>query len=349
MDWVTTAILLVVFVVGVRKDPRRFWLAVVFTLLLGTLILQVLYEVLNWVDYGVGEDAQVYVLLVLLLLLMLLVATLGVFLIWNTFTMRRKEGLGISALLTGTLGLLIVLYLAAGLISVFGDVFNLLVWLLFIGLPAGYLAFLFTAFLLYSLAYNWAVRRFGGPVDAVVVLGSGLAGGERVTPLLAGRIAKGREIYEKSRAAGRDTLLVVSGGRGSDESISEAEAMSNYLVELDFDPSRLVLEDKSSDTQDNLNFTLEKLRELRPDGVEKVAAATNNFHAFRASIIMREVGIPGYVAGAHTARYYWPSAMVREFAAIMLEHSRANLVILVALCLPLVFTAFNALRILMGF
>jgi hypothetical protein len=58
---------------------------------------------------------------------------------------------------------------------------------------------------------------------------------------------------------------------------------------------------------------------------------------------MRKAGIPGYTVGCRTARYYWPSATVREFLAILLEHSRVNLVLLILLSLPMVIYVVNAL------
>lgn len=343
IEWLPLLILAVGFAIGAWRDPRRFGLGVVLTMILVNLLLRGLQAMLSRVDAGGNELAAAYLLFAVLVLVLLFVTTLGVFLIWNTMVMFRKEGRGISAKITGTVGLLIVAYVTSGITAL---VFNLewaLTWLLFAGMPAAYLSFLFVAFLLYSTLYVSLAGRRGSPVDAVVVLGAGLLGGERVSPLLARRIEKGREVFEKSKAAGREPLLIVSGGQGSDEKISEAEAMSRYLREHDFDASQLVLEDKSTDTEENLRFSSVLLSEHRPGGFGRVAAATSDYHAFRAAIIMRKAGLPGYAVGATTARYYWPSAMVREFAAILMEHSRLNLVILVGLCIPLIVYAVNTI------
>ncbi|MDF1489993.1 YdcF family protein [Tessaracoccus caeni] len=334
-----TFVLAVGFAIGVRREPRRFGLGILLAVLVSDLLLRGFSALINLTDQGVGTMFAGLLLMAVVVVMLLLVATLGVFLIWNTVVMFRKEGRGLPARITGTVGALIVAYLAAGVVTLVFGLYDVVPWLIFTGLPATYLAFLFVAFLLYSTLYTAIADRFGDPVDAVVVLGAGLLGGERVSPLLAKRIDKGREVFEKSKAAGRDPLLIVSGGQGADEKISEAEAMSRYLVEREFDTGQLALEAKSTDTDENLRYSSVVLAERRPEGVTRIAAATSDYHAFRAAIIMRKAGLPGYAVGAKTARYYWPSAMIREFAAILMEHSRLNLVILLGLCAPLIIYA----------
>ncbi|HMR48231.1 MAG TPA: YdcF family protein [Arachnia sp.] len=341
LDWVPFILLGIGFAIGVWREPRRFGLGILLALLVGHVMLRGLEAVARWADGPGDVQASAYLMLAVIVLVLLVVTTLGVFLIWNTVTMFRKEGRGISAKITGVLGLLIVLYVAAGVVTLAFSLEFAVPWLLFAGLPATYLGFLFVAFLSYSTLYVAIAGRFGRPVDAVIVLGCGLLGGERVSPLLARRLEKGRETFEKARTAGRDPLLIVSGGQGSDEKLPEAEAMSRYLRERDFDATRLAVEPESTDTDENLRFSAIVLEENRPGGWERVAAATSDYHAFRSAIIMRKAGLPGYAVGAKTAPYYWPSAMVREFAAILMEHSRLNLVILLALCLPLAMFAVN--------
>ncbi|MEZ5086027.1 MAG: hypothetical protein R2722_07175 [Tessaracoccus sp.] len=75
--------------------------------------------------------------------------------------------------------------------------------LLLTGLPAAYLGFLFFAFLLYSTLYNAVTGRRGRPVDAVIVLGCGLLGGERES-FWPGDREGARGFREKSRTRGRE-------------------------------------------------------------------------------------------------------------------------------------------------
>ncbi|MFT3886778.1 MAG: YdcF family protein [Arachnia sp.] len=328
--WVPSLFWGALFGIGVWRDPRRFGLGILLALTLGTAAL----TGLGLLGGAVSNDdvtpaALGIALLVGLLLAVLMVATLGAFLVLNAFTMWRKEGLGVAPRISGLLGGVMFAYVAAGIVTIAFQLVDLVGPLVLLGLPLSYLGFLFASFVGYSLLYGWATRRFGRPVDAVVVLGSGLGGGERVTPLLAGRLERGRTVYEKSLAAGRSPVLVVSGGKGSDEKVSEAEAMGAWLVERGFDEKALLRENKSTDTMENLEFSAAML-----EGRGDVVVATSNYHAFRAAIIMRKARIPGYTVGCKTARYYWPSATVREFIAILLEHSRLNVAVLVLLCVP---------------
>jgi uncharacterized SAM-binding protein YcdF (DUF218 family) len=321
LDWVPTLVLGIWFGIGVARDPRRFGLGILLVLAVGSAIVTGLAQLGEAASDGSDAEtmAVAVAILVVLLLVVLVVAILGGFLVVNAFTMWRKEGLGLAPRISGLLGGAMVLYVVAGLAAAIFGLNELVGPLLLVGFPAAYLGFLFVSFLSYSLLYGWATRRFGRAVDAVVVLGSGLGGGERVTPLLAGRLERGRAVYEKSVAAGRTPVLVVSGGKGDDEHLAEADAMGDWLVERGFDDEPLLRESQSRDTEQNLELSAQML-----EGRGDVVVATSNYHAFRAAIIMRKAGIPGYTVGCRTARYYWPSATVREFLAILLEHSCAT-------------------------
>ncbi|MFR6589470.1 MAG: YdcF family protein [Gallintestinimicrobium sp.] len=71
---------------------------------------------------------------------------------------------------------------------------------------------------------------------------------------------------------------VLSGGQGSNEPVSEAQGMYDDLVKKGIDPKRLILEDQSTNTVENLRFS----RKLIPREVQKVGIVTSNFHVYRA-------------------------------------------------------------------
>ena len=63
-----------------------------------------------------------------------------------------------------------------------------------------------------------------------------------------------------------------------------------------------------------------------PDGRgARCVIVRSNYHVFRTAIIARKAGIRGQVTVARTAGYYWPSAMLREFAAVFLRYGVVNL------------------------
>lgn len=211
--------------------------------------------------------------------------------------------------------------------------FDLFWVLVTVGLPLMYLAFVFVVFVGYGLLYGWVVKRWARPVDVVVVLGAGLRG-EDVTPLLAGRLHRGREVLERSRARGRDTHVICSGGQGPDEVVPEAVAMADHLAREGVHRAWIWLEDRSTSTEENLAFSREVARRHGVDDC-RFAVVTSDFHVFRAALLMRKVGLAGYATGARTARYFWPSAILREYAAVLRDHRWLNGAILAVLCLPL--------------
>lgn len=333
LQWVPALLVAALGVVLVRRDPRRMLPGLVLTALLFMVLGRLLTSLVDLGDHLDPVLGPAYVLLAFMAVALLSVVLLGVFLVWNTFEMLRKEGRRPAALVTGASGMLLLAYVAAALLAVLMNSGEAIAWLVFLGLPLGYVGFVFASFILYASAYGWATKRFVRPVAAVVVLGAGLVGGERVSPLLAARLDLGRKVYERSRNAGLETMLVPSGGKGEDEKLSEAEAMGNYLREMGVPAERILLEDRSTDTRENLEFSSEVIQRAGVTG--DVAVATNNYHAFRAATLMRAAGIPGYALGAPTARYYWPSATVREFIAILRDNLVVNVIAAVVLLLPL--------------
>jgi hypothetical protein len=62
---------------------------------------------------------------------------------------------------------------------------------------------------------------------------------------------------------------------------------------------------------------------------------TSDYHVLRAAILARRLGLPAQAAGARTARYYWPSAMLREFIALVVGRRRLHLVVGTLIAVPL--------------
>jgi len=201
----------------------------------------------------------------------------------------------------------------------------------------GYVSFLFVSYVIYAVIYGRLAT--GRRADFVIVLGSGLTGGSRVPPLLASRLDRGRAVYEAIAARGADgPVLIVSGGKGSDERVSEAAAMAAYLTGRGFPESRIAREDQSRSTEENLLFSKAIMDRSQPGS--RCVIVTSNYHVFRAAIIARRVGVNGQATGAPTAGYYWPSAMLREFAAVFWSYRAVNFgVCALIVLLPLAYAA----------
>ncbi|MFJ3515417.1 MULTISPECIES: YdcF family protein [unclassified Streptomyces] len=317
--FVLAVLLFLAFCISVRQDRRRFSNAVLlgltFLCAFSALFLQV-GKLPTW--------AAVAVVVLAFASPAFAVLGLGVFLVRNGMIMVRKEGMRPANLLSMLAGLaifaLIALLILVGVSGspLLGGIAGTLT------VVAGYVSFVFFCFLGYAFLYGRIKVR--GDVDHVVMLGSGLVGGDRVPPLLASRLRKGRQIYEGQLArSGRPPVLLVSGGKGSDEKVAEARAMADWLIAEGVPAEHIVLEDRSTTTEENMRFSRE-LMEAHDPGYRCVVV-TNNFHAFRAAMLARKTGVNGQVLGSPTAKYYWPSATIREFVAVFWEHRTVNLAI----------------------
>ena len=120
--------------------------------------------------------------------------------------------------------------------------------------------------------------------------------------------------------------LIPSGGQGEDEEISEAEAMRQYLVEKGIPSDHILQEDRSTTTRENIAYS-KAIIEAR-EGRRYTALVTSNYHVYRALRYARDMDFACTGIGAHVAMYYWPSALIREYAAIHSE--RINFIVLAA-------------------
>lgn len=119
------------------------------------------------------------------------------------------------------------------------------------------------------------------------------------------------------------TKVVASGGQGWDEPMSEAQCIADELISMGISPDRIILEDRSTDTVENIRYS----RELMDDSPEiTVLIISNDFHCFRASAIARryldaEVGH----LSADSVFFLLPHYMVREFVGLTLDWLKGNL------------------------
>ena len=107
-----------------------------------------------------------------------------------------------------------------------------------------------------------------------------------------------------------DVTAIVSGGKGADEPITEAEAMYEELVALGIDPDRIWIEDKATSTWKNMNFTLALIEEKTGTRPEKLGVLSSEYHLFRASLFADACGVDFVGVPARTSRI---SQMINHF------------------------------------
>ncbi|MFP5073080.1 YdcF family protein [Pseudonocardia nantongensis] len=310
----------------IRRDPRR--LSNAYWLLAAALLVGNAAATLGFV----GSNPVLATGLVLTLASPLIALVFAGFLLLNGAVMLRRERVSPGNSLSLLGGVLVVVLLAAAVPVLLADASWLRALWLLCALAAFFLAFQFVAFLLYARLYQWLVRD--RPADWVVVLGSGLRGSE-VPPLLASRITVGMAEFARRDAQ----VLVLSGGKGSDEQLAEGEAMSRWAVAHGADPAALRAETGSRTTEQNLRFSDALVRTERSSGELPGSAGaglivTSNYHAFRAAVLARRLGVDAQAVGAPTAGYYWPSAVLREFVAVLRENRVLVAVLLLLVSIP---------------
>lgn len=121
--------------------------------------------------------------------------------------------------------------------------------------------------------------------------------------------------------ANPDTLVVVSGGQGSNEVISEAAGMSQYLVSKGIAEERILMEDKSKNTQQNFAFSAQLLDKEN----SKVVVVTNNFHVFRALQIAEKQGYDAEGLAAGSVEFMLPNNLLREFVGVLKDFLMGNM------------------------
>ncbi len=147
--------------------------------------------------------------------------------------------------------------------------------------------------------------------DAVIVLGAGIHG-ETPTLPLRNRLLKAVEYYNKNQ----DAIIIVSGGQGHGESITEAEAMERFLIDKGIPKQNILKEEKSTSTEENLKFSKQILDENFSENYT-VAIITNRFHSQRARILAKEEGLTSTSVNAPIPWYTIPVNYVRESLATM--------------------------------
>ena len=180
--------------------------------------------------------------------------------------------------------------------------------------------------------------------DYILILGCQIRPDGTLTPLLQSRTDRAMEFADmQMEAAGKDITFVPSGGKGGDEIIAEADAIGNYLRSKGITDDRILIENKSQNTYENIRNSAELIKadftkRAAPDVSEepKVAFSTTNYHVFRAGLIASELGYQMEGIGSPTKIYFWINAFIREFIATLVSERKSHLKVIITLLLGVI-------------
>ncbi|ANZ98441.1 MULTISPECIES: YdcF family protein [Brochothrix] len=291
-----------------------------FILLFGLVSIWALDDLNTKIIYYGFIGARVFVILI------------GVALILNGLVVIKKEGRTLPNILSLAFGLVLIIFISITFTERFLAAPSIQrIYAAFI-LIVGYYIFIFFNCFISAMIYQLNRPRLNQ--DFIIVLGCGL-NGDKVTPLLASRLNTAKRFYLKQKHRTTPPLIIVSGGQGPDELVAEATAMKHYLIEQGIPEKHLIIEDKSTTTEENLRFS-KKIMDGLKDTYSSIFV-TNNYHTFRAGIFAKRVHLDSGGIGAHTAPYYLPTAFVREYIAILMLHKWLHLCVTILLIALLIF------------
>ncbi|HEX2927616.1 MAG TPA: YdcF family protein [Ruminiclostridium sp.] len=162
-----------------------------------------------------------------------------------------------------------------------------------------------------SVIMTSAISDNNQKVESVIVLGAGLKG-ESPTSVLKERLDYTIGYFKYNP----DVKIIVSGGQGFGEVITEAEGMKRYLVRHGVPENIILKEERSTSTYENMIFSKKLYEDTMGKPLGRVMIITNDFHMFRSKMLARRAGLRPYGISSATPWYIYPNVCLREYFAL---------------------------------
>ena len=236
------------------------------------------------------------------LFILIIISTIGL-LVKHSHLFKIKKGTRFlnkmfRRLINGVLFIGIFIYLSTIPLSILNGMF---LWIALILFSACYT---FIIYLIFSSAFGRAKTH--KQYDVILILGAGIFT-ETITPMLASRLDRALKIY---KVQSHNCNILVSGGQGPDEPISEALAMKNYLIKCGVSSSSILMESQSSSTYENFLYSKSFIN-TSFENVPSILCVTSQFHILRALRFAQKLNIK--VIGLD-------KALLRDFLALMYQY-----------------------------
>lgn len=269
--------------------------------------------------------------ILLFIIISLVVIFSWAFFLWNAYFVWKYESHSLPNLLTLFIGLALV---ALWIVERLGFLHNLPQWLNFVLIGSVFIA-LYLVLIMYNFLINLFLYQFtprGYKQDYLIVLGAGLINGKTVSRLLGARIDRAIAYSNKQYNRGhKRPKMIMSGGKGKDELISEAAAMKDYAIKHGMEEQYILLEDQSTNTKENMLFSKAIASQDWGNSKFRSKFFTNNYHLLRAGLYAKMAHLHANGVGATTRLYFLPNATIREFAGTFIIHKKRHLVIITSI------------------
>ena len=338
----------IVFITHMRKEPRGMLTGILFLIYLITIGTTGLFSLFYYSEI-LQKNTATYSLVMVLGIIFVVAIALFPFVLIITYFIQgililKKEGLRLKNVLSLAFSIALVIYIFVwplfrlkNLTNVYERPLLLIADLVYkmLSFIFIYLLFLMAMYCISAILNLIHIGR-NKKLDYIIVLGAGIKG-KQVTPLLAGRIDKGIELLKYNPNA----KLILSGGMGPGEDIPEGVAMAAYAKDKGVSDERIIVEDKSKNTYENLLFSSKLMEKENP----KIALVTTSYHVFRALVFAKKLNIPCIGYGSKTKWYFTLNALIREYIGYLSISYRFHmLVILFYTISRLMFTLFDYLN-----
>lgn len=155
--------------------------------------------------------------------------------------------------------------------------------------------------------YRYSHIKLPSHADYMIVLGARVKG-EEPSLSLRYRIDRAAQYLEGNP----QTIAIVSGGKGKGENMSEAAVMKRELIEHGIHENRILMEDKSTSTEENIAFS----KKLIPQEAKRGLLVTNDYHIYRAVSVARKEGLSVQGLAADTPKRALIKSYIREYMAL---------------------------------
>jgi len=148
--------------------------------------------------------------------------------------------------------------------------------------------------------------------DYIVVLGAGLWG-ETPSDILYKRMDVALDYIHKNP----EVKIILSGGKGPGEDITEAEAMKRYFIKNGIDEKMIFKEEKSTSTEENIKYSKQLINTFDKNKNISITIVTSNFHMLRSKLLAKRAGFVVHEYSAPILSWLIPTYYTREYFALI--------------------------------